>query len=123
MLLIVGDSFGHWVEENCSFHADIKGVGVRGGCISQKRFREWAVGEVASRRPDRVLPIAGGNDLTGVPFNARQMMVNFEELVVGLLEVGAGEIIIFPIPSRSSSHPEARPSPSTGVAGASLTTY
>ena len=42
--------------------------------------------------------MVGGNDLARGPFSPRQISHLFEELVLGLIAAGAGEVHIFPVP-------------------------
>ena len=107
MFLVIGDSFAYWAGRRCAFRVPAQTAGWRGGCISDDRFRRWAVATVLHLRPQRVLLIVGGNDLARVPFSPRHLLGFFRELTLGLLAAGAEEIHVFPVPPRTSTRPGA----------------
>ena len=102
MLLLVGDSFAFWAAQRCTLDASICTAGWRGGRIGDDRFRRWAIATVAHLCPGRVLLMVGGNDLAQPSYNSRQLMRQFDELVLGMLAAGAGQIDVFPVPPRTS---------------------
>ena len=101
--LVIGDSFAYWAGRRCAFRVPAQTAGWRGGCISDDRFRRWAVATVLRLRPQRVLLIVGSNELARVPFSPRHHFGLFRELTLGLLAAGAEEIHVFPVPPRTST--------------------
>ena len=102
MLLVLGDSFAYWAGRRCDLGETIRTAGWRGGRIGDAAFRRWAIATVHEMKPQRVVLLVGGNDLTGEGFNTRQLYSLFQELTLGIAAAGASETIVFPIPPRSS---------------------
>ena len=84
MLLLVGDSFAAHLGSRIAPNGPIQAAGWRGACVGREDFRRWVIGEVAVRRPDTVIILAGGNDLARPDFRQRSLAGHLRELALGV---------------------------------------
>lgn len=109
MLQVLGDSFAFHLGQFFTPESGVRVMGRRGARVGDPAFRRWAIRLAAHDRPDQVLLIVGGNDLSHDPaaFRQRHLLADFKELATGLLAAGVREVVILPLPPRDSARPAA----------------
>ena len=84
---------------------DIAAEGVPGGRLGCPRHHHRLLAMAASRRPDTVVLMIGGNDLCARDFDLPSLSQDLISLALGLSALGVGRVYILPIIPRSRTRP------------------
>ena len=100
MLLIIGDSFACLLSDQIKDMPGVKSLGKRGGKITNRNFFDWCIEMAQKERPEKVLIIAGGNDIATDYCKLSLFLKRVGELNDGLRATGVSHVYMLPVPPR-----------------------
>ena len=81
-------------------HPGISAAGIPGGRVTSGRHRRLLLSMARARRPERVVLLIGGNDISDRDFDLPHLSDSLYTLGLGLLALGVGRVWLLPIVPR-----------------------